>query len=106
VTSSRELRQAASNRWSARKGGRRSKILRLQPTIIVCGGTFKTLKHVLEEKGEDFTESRTGGYLIWEGIPCIAATHPSAPGVNHADDYRGFRRACKAGLKAAGVSLV
>jgi len=84
----REVLAHALPRWEKR----RAAILKLEPSVVVCGGTYRLTRRLLEEHGEQWEDR--GETMLWQGIPLLGAYHPSFPGKKHEDEYEEFRQRC------------
>ena len=84
-----EVLKMAKARWPAR----RQVLEALEPSVVVCGGTFGLMRSLLAESGETCREC--DGYFVWKGIPFVYAYHPSFNSKSHSVEYEEFRERCR-----------
>jgi hypothetical protein len=83
---------------AAARTGLRTQLLRLRPTVVICGGTFKSLidASVIPERA--VKETRTGMRCARVGgVTYLEARHPGHRG-SHKEDYEIFVRSARQGL--------
>ena len=85
----KEVLAHALTRWDKR----RAAILELKPSVVVCAGTYRLTRQLLEEYGERWEDK--GEAMLWEGIPLLKAHHPSFRRKRHEEEYEEFRQRCR-----------